>query len=142
MRGWILGVTLAVLMPGCLASFDRLARELDHLDLPADYVLLEEDVSGDSVGYSGSPRVIRRYRAPRSFEATCEEIRVAARDFSRQAPRFHRQDGWLVDSCSVSFERGQFHGFITAKSPPDPEQARAHRVEPWDHVRVVVQILD
>jgi len=135
MRGWILGVTLAALMPGCLASFDRLARELDHLDLPADYVLLEEDVSGDSIGYSGSPRVIRTYRSPRPFKTTCEEIRAAARSFSRGASELRHVTS---SRCNATFERHGFVGGISAVQPRGSEPARSQE----DFVRVYVQIID
>lgn len=115
-------------------------RELDRLELPADYELLEEEAKGTSLGWFGAvPRVVRRYRSPRPFAPTCEEIRAAAKAFSRGESRFERP---ISTVCNATFERRGFVGGITATSPPTPERARALHMEARDFVRVVVQIID
>jgi len=112
------------------------------MDLPGDYVLLEERLSGDRLAYGGPSRVIRSYRTPRPFDPTCEEIRSAGAAFSGGPSTFRRSDGQGLATCTATFERSSFTGGVTAVDAPDPERARALALEPRDYVRVDVQIID
>lgn len=103
---------------GCFATHERLWARLDQLELPDDYVLYEEKAEGARLGLFGDRlRVSRRYRSPRSFEATCTEIRVAGERFSTGAVVFHQHEGELFPVCSVAFSRRGYSGSINVSGP-------------------------
>ena len=128
---------------GCAPRFEQMQRDLEHLRLPTDYVLIEEQRSGTSTSWMGDlPRVVRKYRAPRGFATTCEEIRRAGEAFSNTESRFSRHEGGALATCTAAFARRRFTGGITATDVVEPELARRLGGEERPFVRVDVQIID
>jgi len=106
---------------GCTTTHERLWGRLDELELPADYVLYEEKAEGTRLGLFGDRlRVTRRYRSPRSFEATCAEVRAAGERFATGSAVFHQHEGELFPVCSITFSRRGGAGDINVSGPFGP----------------------
>lgn len=118
-------------------------RELDQLELPADYVLIEEQASGSRMGWFGEhPTYHRAYRAPRDIEPTCEEIERAVRSFADPLGPLSKRTGGVRTTCSIVFKRKAFEGGILASGRPTAETVERLGLEGPHFVKVHVRLYD
>lgn len=115
-----LSASLAILaaVTGCFPTHSGLARQLEKLELPTDYELYDRVSKGNRLGlFGGRLRVLERYRSPRDFDSTCEEVHRAAERIAEGPIVAERNDGQFYEMCSFAFPRQGYSGGILVYGP-------------------------